>query len=309
MDIRDLAYFVTIAETGHLGRAADILGRTQPALTKCIHRLERAIDSELFIRTGRGLELTPVGDVLLSRARRLRSAMDEALREVTDFARGTTGHVRIGAGATMAEYLLPQVLSSLIASTPGVTAEILIGMSDVLRHALRAGTIDVLVGPILAGEEQEFATTVFGADEVVVVAPLNHPLCGGKVTIDDVAQYKWVLPGEAVAMRQWLERVFEANGLLGPQVQIEANSILLLPRLIAETSLLSYTSIRNLRPDRVGGHLQRLDIDVTTMRRYLGLAYRKDNYMSPAGMRFIELLSAMGESLLNQSSLGPLVDP
>jgi DNA-binding transcriptional LysR family regulator len=163
----------------------------------------------------------------------------------------------------------------------------LIGMSDVLRQALRAGTIDVLVGPILAGEEQEFAPTIFGADEVVVVAPRNHPLCGREVTIEDVAQYKWVLPGEAVAIRQWLERVFQANGLLGPQVQIEANSILSLSRLIAETSLLSYTSTRNLRPDRVGSHLVRLDIDVTTMRRHLGLAYRKDNYMSPAGMRFI----------------------
>ena len=53
-------------------------------------------------------------------------------------------------------------------------------------------------------------------------------------------------------MRQWLNRVFEANGLLGPQVQIEANSILLLPRLIAETALLSFTSTRNLARNRVG---------------------------------------------------------
>ena len=109
-----------------------------------------------------------------------------------------------------------------------------------LRDALRAGKIDVVVGPVLAGEEQEFAIKVFGSDEVVVVfAPRGHPLCRRKVTIEDVAQYKWVLPAESVAMRQWLNRVFEANGLLGPQVQIEANSILLLPRLIAETALLS----------------------------------------------------------------------
>ena len=300
MDIRDLAYFVTIAETGHLGRAADILGRTQPALTKCIQRLESAIASELFARTARGLQLTPVGEVLLSRARRLRSAMDEALREVTDFAHGVTGHVRIGAGATMAEYLLPQVCAAFISGTQGVTAEILIGMSDVLRHALRAGTIDVLVGPILTGGEQEFMTTIFGADEVVVVAPRGHPLCGRRVTIEDLAHYSWVLPGDAVAMRQWLDRVFEANGLLAPKVQIEVNSILLLPRLISETSLLSYTSTRNLRPDRVGGHLERLDIDVTTMRRHIGIAHRKDSYMSPAAMRFVNLIVEMGEAVLSQ---------
>ena len=298
MDIRDLAYFETIAQAGHLGRAADRLGRTQPALTKCIRRLEDSIGSELFSRAGRGLKLTTVGEVLLSRAKRLRFAMDEALREVADFAEGAAGHVRIGAGATMAEYLLPQVCRALTTGTPAVTAEILVAMNDVLRDALRAGEIDVAVGPVLAGEEQEFAIEVFGADEVVVVAPLGHPLCGREVVMQDLARYKWVLPAESVAMRRWLNQVFEAHGLLGPQVQVEANSILLLPRLISETSLLSYTSTRNLGRGRVGAHLERLDIDATTMRRQLGLVHRKDGYLSPATTRFNRLVAEMGATLL-----------
>jgi DNA-binding transcriptional LysR family regulator len=224
--------------------------------------------------------------------------MDEALREVMDFAQGAAGHVRIGAGATMAEYLLPQVCAALTKSAPAVTVEILIAMSDVLRGALRAGEIDVLVGPVLAGEEQEFAISVFGSDEVVVVAPRGHPLCSRKVTIEELAHYKWVLPAESVAMRQWLNRVFEANGLLGPQVQIETNSILLLPKLIAETALLSFTSTRNLGCNRVGEHLERLNIEATTMRRHLGLVHRKDSYLSPATTRFIRFVSKMGDTLM-----------
>lgn len=303
MDIRDLAYFETIADAGHLGRAAEKLGRTQPALTKCIRRLEASIGSELFSRAGRGLKLTAVGEALLSRARRLRSAMDDARREMTDVAHGVAGHVRIGAGATMAEYLLPRVCGALTSGTPGVTAEILIAMNDVLRNALRAGEVDVLVGPVLAGEEQEFATEVFGTDEVVVVAPLGHPLCGREVRMEDLAQYKWVLPAGSVAMRRWLNQVFEANGLLGPLVQIETNSILLLPRLISETALLSFTSTRNLGYGRVGAHLERLNIETTTMRRHLGLVYRKDGYLSPAATRFIYLAKKMGEALLTPPDL------
>ena len=114
MDLRDLAYFEVIADLGHMGRAAERLGRTQPALTKCIQRLEEAVGADLFERTGRGIALTRVGEVLLSRARRMRSAMEEALREVSDFAAGSAGHVRIGCGATMGEYLLPQVCRALI---------------------------------------------------------------------------------------------------------------------------------------------------------------------------------------------------
>jgi DNA-binding transcriptional LysR family regulator len=54
MDLRDLAYFEVIADLGHMGRAADKLGRTQPALTKCIQRLEELVGADLFERTGRG---------------------------------------------------------------------------------------------------------------------------------------------------------------------------------------------------------------------------------------------------------------
>ena len=305
MDIRDLVYFETIAQTGHLGRAADLLGRTQPALTKCIRRLESEIGAELFTRGGRGLQLTKVGEVLLARGSRLHFALNDTLREVSDFAKGAAGHVRVGAGATMAEYLLPQVSRSLIQQMPGVTVEILIGMSDVLRAALRDGQIDVAVGPTLKGEEEEFGVRVFGIDEVVVVAPHGHPLCGRHVAMDDLARYRWVLPAKSVEMRRWLDGVFKANGLLGPQVQIETNSILLLPRLIAETSLLSITSTRNLGCGRVGAHLERLDIETTTMRRNLGVVYRKDSYLSPAAMKVTTLLSEIGASLLKSSHNGP----
>ena len=290
MDPRDLAYFEAIAETGHLGRAAERLGRTQPALTKSVQRLEAAIGADLIQRTGRGIALTEAGQVLLERARQIRAALDDTVREVGDFAAGLAGHIRLGAGATMAEYLLPGVCSALIAVAPKVTVEIRIGMSDVLRAALRAGELDVLVGPVLVGEEQEFSTDVFGTDEVVVVAPRGHPLCGRPATLNDLAAYRWVLPTRAVAMRQWLDKVFEAQGLMGPQVQIETNSILLLPRLIAETDLLSFTSTRNLRGGRVGSHLEALMIAETTMHRNLGLVHRKTNSLSPITSRLVALL-------------------
>src|ERR1051326_6175519 len=100
MELRDLNYFQAVAETGHLGRAAQQLGRTQPALTKCIRRLEDALEAKLFERVGRGLKLTSVGEVLLARTLKLRNEMKTTVREVTDFAKGEAGHIRIGSGAT-----------------------------------------------------------------------------------------------------------------------------------------------------------------------------------------------------------------
>src|SRR5690242_20057127 len=110
MDIRDLNYFEIIATVGHLGRAAERIGRSQPALSKCIDRLEAGIGAKLFTHMGRGLQLTEVGSVLLEEAVAMRQAMEAASRRLTDHIRGAAGHIRLGAGPAAAEDLLPRVL-------------------------------------------------------------------------------------------------------------------------------------------------------------------------------------------------------
>ena len=297
MDLRDLMYFETIADLGHMGRAAQQLGRTQPALSKSVQRLEDAVGAELFARTGRGITLTEVGKVLLERARQLRRAMEESVREVGEFASGAAGHVRLGTGVTMADSLVPQVCRALITGTPDVTIEIFIAMNDVLRDGIRAGSLDLVVSPVLAGEEAEFEVEVLVADEVVVIAARGHPLCGRKVEIEELAAYRWVLPGRTVDMRRWLDSVFTAHGLLPPQVQIETNSIVMLPRLIAQTDLLSFSSTRNLNPDRIGRYVERLQLDTTTMRRQLGILHTRSRNLSPAAVRLAALLRESGQSL------------
>jgi DNA-binding transcriptional LysR family regulator len=288
MDLRDLAYFEVIAETQNLGRAAERLGRTKPALTKSVRRLEASIGAALFARVGRGIVLTPVGKVLRDRARRIGTTMDEVLREVGEFASGNAGHVRIGTGATTAEYLLPQVFSRWVKINPGVTLELVIGMNDVLRASLRAGKLDLVAGPVVSNEGDEFTVHIFGDDEVVVAASKDHALCSsGDLTIGDLIGCKWVLPATSVATRQWLDRAFTSRGLPEPQVQLETNSLHLLPRLIAQTDLLSFIPRRNLEPGRARAPLKELPIETTTMHRHFGVMYRREGYLPPAALRII----------------------
>jgi len=297
MDLRDLHYFETIAELGHLGQAAEKLCRTQPALSKCIDRLEKELDTALFRREGRRLQLTPVGSVLLARSKLLQRAMDEAAREVSDFAKGVMGNVRIGSAATTAEYLLPQVCSALLADAPGVTMELVIGMNDVLRKSLRAGQLDIVVGPLLESDK-EFVTFPIVEDEVVVVGRQTHPLLQQpSVRIADLCKYQWVLPAQSVATRQWLDRAFQKHHLPAPRVQIAANSISLLPRLIAKTDLLSFISRQNLGAGKAGAPLREIPLAQTTMKRTFGVLYRADGYLAPAAHCFVNLLKIRGEEL------------
>ncbi|WP_229177369.1 LysR substrate-binding domain-containing protein [Bradyrhizobium ivorense] len=181
-------------------------------------------------------------------------------------------------------------------------------MSGVVRAALRERTLDLAIGPILPSDEQEFTHEAFGIDDVVVVAAKDHPLCGRRLAIEDLVASKWVLPARTVAMRQWLDNVFEAHGLPPPNVQIETNSITTLPKLIADTALLSFTSTRNLHPLRLGSQLDRLMIDTTTMRRPLGFVTRRDGYLSPAAQRVVGLLKARGRDFFEQVALPGMTD-
>ncbi|ANG64455.1 hypothetical protein A8C75_19570 [Marinobacterium aestuarii] len=289
MNERDLRYFAAIAECGSLRRASEQLHISQPALTKCIGRLEEQLDARLFERRGRQIVLTPVGNVLVRRARNIIQSIDETQREVGDYAKGRIGHMRIGAAATLTEFLLPDALSELVELTPEVTMSLTIGMSDVLREALCQGDLDLVIGP--AAESEEFDCQPIVKDQVVIVASRLHPLANQVGKLERLRDYRWVLPGLNVETRVWLEQTFKQLGLPAPRLQIEANSLALLPRLIAKTQLLSFISRRNLAKGEIGEQLVEIPFNETTMHRHFGLLTRHDSYISPACHSFMALLA------------------
>lgn len=298
MELRDLSYFEVIAETGHMGRAAEKLGRTQPALTKSVRRLEQEIGADLFTRAGRGLRLTEAGKALVARSRSIRLNVEESLRELADMARGLTGTLRIGTGATTAEYILPAVMRDLLAEAPQARIEIAIGMNDVLRESLAAGMLDILVGPLAPRDEDRFDLMPLGKDAVVVAVARDHPLTRRAHGPQDLLDYGWVLPAGSVATRQWLDAAFAARGLLAPKVTIQTNNISLSPRLVAATDLITFISRRNLGPGRVGEPLTELPGAGIEMLRPVGVVMARGGYTSPLKARFLRLLETEARQVL-----------
>jgi len=298
LDLRDLRYFEVIAETGHLGRAAKALHRTQPALTGCVRRLEEALGTALFERVGRGIRLTSAGRALSLRARSLRIATDEAMREIGDLGSGIAGHVRIGVLPTLARFLLPQAVHVFLSEAPEVTIKAQVAQNDVLEAQLASGELDLIVTTEVRADASIVRHAVC-EDVAVVIASAKHPvLREKKPKLEDLLQYRWVLAPEVVGTREWLEREFRRRGLPAPRVQIETNLILMMPALIEKTRLLTFTSRRHVAPHTPGSMLREVPIrDAATMRRRFEIAYRKDSYLSPAALRFVELLRERGEAL------------
>ena len=302
-DLRDLRYFKTMAELGHLGRAADQLCLTQPALTRCIRRLEQVFATALFQRAGRGIRLTAAGEALLERARRLDVAADETLREMHAFAHGDSGYVKLGVVPTAAHFLLPAVCRALLARAPQVTLKTVIGQDDVLGIALKSGDLDAVVS-LGARTDEQLVGYVIAEDVMVVAASSSHDIFRqrGRPRVQDLVGHRWVLAAPAVESRRWLDSAFEVRGLPRPVAQIETNLVLLLPRLIAQTGLLSFISRRHLAPSGIGSSLREVPIKETTMRRSFKLMHRKDAYVSPATAALIEIMRARGTKLMQASA-------
>ena len=212
------------------------------------------------------------------------------MREVSVFAGGNAGHVRIGSGPIAADNVLPEVCDLLLAEAPATTIDIRVAPSVELREQLRDGAIDLLIG-MMPEDDAAFVTHPIMEDVVVVAARSDHPVFAHKrLDMKALLQWRWVLPGDNVASRQWLDAAFRSRGLPAPTVQLNVNSIPLLPRLIARTELLSFVSRHNLEAGGHYGALREVPLKETTFERYLGVTYRREGYLSPAAQRLLRLL-------------------
>lgn len=292
-DLRDIGNFIAIAESGSLEKAADKVGRTQPALTKCIQRLEAEFEVDLFKREGRRLALTEAGRALALRSSALLSDAKDIRRQIQDIAQGCIGHIRIGCAATPAEHMLPQLAEKVLQQAPGVSFELTLGMNDVLMNALESRQLDLIFAPLTNTvlKDGRYITEPFAHDTVVVAASPDHPIFEKKIKFEELASYRWVLPGQKVATRQWLERTFTELGLGAPKIQVETSSMSLLPKLIEKTHLLSFISRRNLERGAPGETLREVKLKKFEMSRVFGFIRLKEAYTTPATSLFLRIAS------------------
>lgn len=303
MEPRDLEYFAVVAEHGNLRRAAEALNLSQPALSKSLRRLEKSVRTKVVKRTPKGVELTAVGNALLTHARRLRLSLDDVEREVVDLSQGRAGHLRIGAAPGFVEYPLSPGCSALLKDAPKVTLRITIGTNDALLPALRNGELDLIISGIPASPYEDLIQEHLYDDEFVVCASVNHRLAKQKrVTIADLALERWALTAPNTLSRKTMQRAFEDGGLPPPSVTMETSAILPKLYLIASSDVLGYIPTRVLRQRAARFRLAKLRVTELAWTRRVGVSYRKDAYLSPAARRFIEILKATAREIAKEQS-------
>lgn len=170
LEIPLLRTFVAVVETGSITLAGKQVGRTQPAITHQMHRLEQALAKPLFAGDRRRLTLTREGEMLLGYARTLLGLNDE-IRERFE-APDVAGHVRLGVPDLYAAYLLPSVLAGFSRAYPQIEIELRCSRSVNLYAALQREEIDIA----LMTRQSEFGSGAIVREEPLVwVAAHDYP--------------------------------------------------------------------------------------------------------------------------------------
>ncbi|MCC6286047.1 MAG: LysR family transcriptional regulator [Phycisphaerales bacterium] len=173
MELTTLRYFLAIADSGHLTRAAEALGVTQPALSAMVKKLEAEVGSPLLHRTGRGVQLTEAGRAFVLEARRAVTHAEGAVRVVREIAGLERGSIRIGGGATAITSILPPVVRRMRREHPGVRFYLREAGSSAVASALLADELDlgVVTLPITIPEAERIVRIPLVEDELRLIAP------------------------------------------------------------------------------------------------------------------------------------------
>lgn len=218
MEVRQLRYFVAVAEELHFGRAAARLGIVQPAVSQQISRLERELGVRLLDRTPRRVALTGDGIRLLAEARAALAAIDRVQAVADDLVAGRAGTFRLGTSPFLGHRLLAGV-TVLREQAPGLDLRLVDGTPVEHADAVAAGRLDAALVRGVVAREGIRAIRLWD-EPLTAVLPADHPAASGSVTPAKLADLGLRLPPraadpalhDAVLARCALDGVVPARG-------------------------------------------------------------------------------------------------
>lgn len=277
MDLKHLRYFVAVAEELHFTRAAERLGIQQPPLSLQIRKLEAELETPLFHRLTRGVELTEAGELLVDEARRL---LDQAARikaAVLSRARGDSGHLRVGfSGGTALQPRVARLFHDYRECYPDVVLSPEQSNTPDLIARLQDGTVDMAFVRPPFTEGDGIALQPFVDEPMLIVLPSRHPLAGNSsVALTALAEETLILFPRSVGPG-FHDSIIASCQRAGftPALGQEAPQLESIVSLVAAGFGVSIVpqSIEQIRADRVAY----VPIRGEAPRAPIGLAFRKD---------------------------------
>lgn len=281
MDLRQLDALVTVAETGSVTRAAEVLHLVQPAVSRQIRTLEDELDVRLFERTKQGMVLTAEGCVLLEYARRALRELEHARAEIRPAGTELRGTVTVGLLPSVADPLAEAVVAHVSAVHPAVRLRLLVGYAGELSSWLDSAEIDMAllyaVRPTATVEVRRLVDEpVWAVGPGGAALSAEHP-----ITVTELLDQPLILPSPPHALRSMVDRAAARIGI-SPRIVVETNSMTVQRRLVEAGAGMTVLPVTAIAEEITRGTLSAAPLHVKEFQRRLVLAVPSTRRLGPA---------------------------
>jgi DNA-binding transcriptional LysR family regulator len=297
LDVARLRQLALIVRERSFSKAAESAGISQPALSKNIRSMERALGVQLLERGRFGALPTAFGLALVRHADAIDAELRSAVQEVAALRVASRGHTCVGCGPSEATRLLPMALNRLRARAPGIHVTVLYGLNEGLMPMVKHGEVDFAISSIPArSADPDLRQIRLHEDRAAVIARSGHPLLEkhGPLTAQHLLDQQWILARESELERRALDDLFIETGLSPPTVALETTSAVLMKTMVMQSDFLTFLPRELVFWEERAGLLACLKLAAPAWRRLVGLTLRARAGISPAAQALIDSLREVG---------------
>src|SRR5262245_16037374 len=300
LKFKDLQMLLAVVEAGGIGKAADRLNYSQPAVSKAIAGLEHAFGKRLLERGRKGIELTSYGDALVKCGAAVFDELRRGLASIEFLADPTAGKVRVGCTDSVSTGLVTTVIDRLARQHPHIEFQVDMRGPSVLHEDLLGRKLDFVIAQagIAPMDRELLQLEKLYTDRLVIVSGARHPAATKRrISIADVADEHWVLPpGESFA-GSLLARTFQAEGLKPPKVTATTHSAYGRIFLAAKGHFLTLIPAVMLHVQMKRMPLKALPIKLSGNTRSIAVVTLKNRALSPVAQLFISHARALAKTM------------
>jgi DNA-binding transcriptional LysR family regulator len=297
MDVRQLKVLLAVIETGSLGKAADRLHLTQPAVTKIIQRLEEELGVALFTRGARGMSPTKYADALFLHAQNATASLTQAAKDIEVLKNGSESTVSVASSPVIGGEILPQAIKYLADRRPNINIKVALEPAESLHDLILEHKVDFAIGVL--GETKSskaIREELLFYDKLVIVARPGHPLTRNpEVRPQDLGLQDWIAPDDRSLIRHRLQHLFEAWKLPLPHLAVECRSPALAKQLVGRTDYVSLLARLAANAELNDGSLSAIEVHGANFDQPVGLLWPKSKPLSSASRALIQQIKRVCE--------------
>ncbi|WP_044877859.1 LysR family transcriptional regulator [Paenibacillus sp. IHBB 10380] len=289
MELRQLHYFMKVAQKEHVTQAAEELHVAQSAVSRQIHQLEEELGVNLFMQKGRNLQLTPVGQLFCKRVETLMKDLDKAVAEIHEFLDPERGEIRIGFPHSLGIHLIPSVVAEFRKRYPNVRFRFKQGMYPSLIRDVISAEVDLaFISPFPDGHDQVDGDVVLTEELFAIMHP-SHPLAQEEsIHLSQLKEDKFILFSKGYSLRPIVWQACLEAGFT-PQIAFEGEETDTIRGLVAAgmgVSLLPEMAFFQSNPMQPA----KVRISEPRITRTIGLIHRSDDKLPLVAQAFRNFL-------------------